>query len=329
MRSLTAALQRPDADRCRLTRLPRLVSTAPVRRSSRSQRGSPGLCTSSTPPMTTTLSHLIEVLIVKLPTARDALLAQLQTVTPRRLHAQRVQALSGIQILRRGRRRRAARDRHGGRPARPARGARSSTRARRAAGPAAVDVVRALSGPTVSLELRAAEQDVELVAATRPSTSARCAPRTSRPSRSRRRRRRGACPARRSSRRSLKVARSASRDETRPVLTGILVSAAGSELRMVATDSYRLSVKETRLEPPLAGLLRGERAGARAAGAGAARAAGSTPRTLTVARAPEPGRLRGRRRGALLAADRRPVPQLPPAAARDATSTSCARPRPR
>src|SRR5437660_719797 len=51
------------------------------------------------------------------------------------------------------------------------------------------------------------------------------------------------------------VARSASRDETRPVLTGILVSASGSELRMVATDSYRLSIKETKLEQPLAGEL--------------------------------------------------------------------------
>jgi DNA polymerase-3 subunit beta len=50
-----------------------------------------------------------------------------------------------------------------------------------------------------------------------------------------------------------KVARSASRDETRPILTGILVSAAGSDLRMVATDSYRLSVKETQLEAPLEG----------------------------------------------------------------------------
>jgi DNA polymerase-3 subunit beta len=48
-----------------------------------------------------------------------------------------------------------------------------------------------------------------------------------------------------------KVARSASRDETRPILTGILVSASGSELRMVATDSYRLSVKETPLAEPL------------------------------------------------------------------------------
>ena len=49
-----------------------------------------------------------------------------------------------------------------------------------------------------------------------------------------------------------RVARSASRDDTRPVLTGILVHAAGSELRMVATDSYRLSVKTTALATPVA-----------------------------------------------------------------------------
>jgi DNA polymerase-3 subunit beta len=52
-----------------------------------------------------------------------------------------------------------------------------------------------------------------------------------------------------------RVARSASRDETRPVLTGILISAADQELRMVATDSYRLSVKRTPLETPLQGSL--------------------------------------------------------------------------
>jgi DNA polymerase III subunit beta len=52
-----------------------------------------------------------------------------------------------------------------------------------------------------------------------------------------------------------RVARSASRDETRPHLTGVLVTAAGSELRMVATDSYRLSVKETELEAELDGTL--------------------------------------------------------------------------
>jgi DNA polymerase III subunit beta len=47
-----------------------------------------------------------------------------------------------------------------------------------------------------------------------------------------------------------RVAKAASRDETRPVLTGILVSVEDQTLRMVATDSYRLSVKET----PVAGL---------------------------------------------------------------------------
>src|SRR5919199_1569074 len=52
-----------------------------------------------------------------------------------------------------------------------------------------------------------------------------------------------------------RVARAASRDETRPHLTGVLVSASERELRMVATDSYRLSVKETPLEQPLEGNL--------------------------------------------------------------------------
>src|SRR5215210_2244800 len=44
-----------------------------------------------------------------------------------------------------------------------------------------------------------------------------------------------------------KVSRSYSRDETRPVLTGILVSFEESRVRMVTTDSYRLSIKETEL----------------------------------------------------------------------------------
>ncbi len=44
-----------------------------------------------------------------------------------------------------------------------------------------------------------------------------------------------------------RVARSASRDESRPVLTGILVRFEAGKLVMAATDSYRLSVKETAL----------------------------------------------------------------------------------
>ena len=44
-----------------------------------------------------------------------------------------------------------------------------------------------------------------------------------------------------------KVSRSYSRDETRPVLTGILISFEEARVRMVTTDSYRLSLKETEL----------------------------------------------------------------------------------
>ena len=44
-----------------------------------------------------------------------------------------------------------------------------------------------------------------------------------------------------------RVSRAASRDESRPVLTGILVRFEGSKLTMAATDSYRMAVKETEL----------------------------------------------------------------------------------
>jgi DNA polymerase III subunit beta len=45
-----------------------------------------------------------------------------------------------------------------------------------------------------------------------------------------------------------RVSRAASRDESRPVLTGILVRFEPGKLVMAATDSYRLSVKETPLQ---------------------------------------------------------------------------------
>jgi DNA polymerase-3 subunit beta len=48
-----------------------------------------------------------------------------------------------------------------------------------------------------------------------------------------------------------RVARAASRDEVRPILTGVLLQAEENRLTMVATDSYRLSVKHTELETPL------------------------------------------------------------------------------
>lgn len=47
------------------------------------------------------------------------------------------------------------------------------------------------------------------------------------------------------------VSKATSRDETRPILTGVLLVVDGHTVRMVATDSYRLAVKESVLaEPP-------------------------------------------------------------------------------
>ncbi len=51
------------------------------------------------------------------------------------------------------------------------------------------------------------------------------------------------------------VARAASRDEVRPILTGVLVVAEESTLTMVATDSYRLSVKHSQLDELVAARL--------------------------------------------------------------------------
>src|SRR6201999_2825433 len=48
-----------------------------------------------------------------------------------------------------------------------------------------------------------------------------------------------------------RVGRSASRDESRPVLTGILVRFEPGRMVMAATDGYRLAVKETPVEGTL------------------------------------------------------------------------------
>ncbi|GAC1439991.1 MAG: DNA polymerase III subunit beta [Solirubrobacteraceae bacterium] len=114
-----------------------------------------------------------------------------------------------------------------------------------------LDVARALPGPEATLELRNAEQDVEIISggATFHIRTLRSEDFPPLPEAG------GAEGVTVSAQAFVetiaKVARSASKDETRPILTGILVSASGSELRMVATDSYRLSVKETKLEQPL------------------------------------------------------------------------------
>jgi DNA polymerase III subunit beta len=188
---------------------------------------------------------------VKISLERDALLAQLQTASRVASTRSAIQALSGVQLS-----------------------ATSSACELRATDmdvglrvpleadvvregvvvlPARLllDVVRSLPAPQLSLELRSAEQDVELV-----SGNATFDIRTLRtedfppfpepePDSA------VSLPVDAFVATALKVAGSASRDETRPVLTGILVSASERELRMVATDSYRLSVKETSLETPL------------------------------------------------------------------------------
>jgi DNA polymerase-3 subunit beta len=117
-----------------------------------------------------------------------------------------------------------------------------------------LDVVRSLPKDDMSLEYRSSEQDVEVVSGTAKfhlrTLPLEDFPKLPEPGGSIMR-----VPSRAFVETINRVARSASRDETRPHLTGVLVSASGRELRMVATDSYRLSVKETTLDQPLDGEL--------------------------------------------------------------------------
>ena len=118
-----------------------------------------------------------------------------------------------------------------------------------------LDVVRSLPASELTLALRSAQQDVELKSAAATfhlrTLRAEDFPTLPQPSADAR----VMLPAEALTETVSRVVRSASRDETRPVLTGILISASGQELRMVATDSYRLSVKQTALDTPLEGSL--------------------------------------------------------------------------
>jgi DNA polymerase-3 subunit beta len=191
-----------------------------------------------------------EVSIVKLSTSTQELLAQLQTVARVASTRSAVQALSGVQVVADDGVELRATDME------------VALRVPLQAGvdrpgtvvlPARLllDVVRTLPSGDVTLELRPAEQDVEVLAGTARfhirTLRAEDFPPLPEPG--------GdqvvTMPAAAFVDTIARVSRSASRDETRPILTGILVSATGAELRMVATDSYRLSVKETTLEAPL------------------------------------------------------------------------------
>lgn len=118
-----------------------------------------------------------------------------------------------------------------------------------------LDVARALPAERISLEYRPGRQDVEVISGSAKfhlrTLPLEDFPRLPEPDQARSL----AIPAEAFVETVGRVARSASRDETRPHLTGVLVTASGNELRMVATDSYRLSVKETRLAAPLEGEL--------------------------------------------------------------------------
>jgi DNA polymerase-3 subunit beta len=189
---------------------------------------------------------------VKISLERNALLTQLQTVTRVASTRSAIQALSGVELV-------AGSDGCELRATDMDVSLRVPLKVETAREGVVVlparlllDVVRSLPAPEVSLELRSAEQDVEVIsgAATFHIRTLRAEdfPPFPEPSPDD-----GvSVPLGAFVETALKVAGSASRDETRPVLTGILVSASDRELRMVATDSYRLSVKETSLETALA-----------------------------------------------------------------------------
>ena len=118
-----------------------------------------------------------------------------------------------------------------------------------------LDVVRSLPTEQVSLEYRSAQQDVEVVAGP-AKFHLRTLPPEDFPKLPEAPGEGGmTVPAGAFVDTIARVARAASRDETRPHLTGVLVTATGKELRMVATDSYRLAVKETQLDDALEGSL--------------------------------------------------------------------------
>ncbi len=118
-----------------------------------------------------------------------------------------------------------------------------------------LDVARSLPAGQLTLQLRSAEQDVELTCGAATfhlrTLHAEDFPTLPQPTPETR----VTLPSKAFVETVSRVSRSASKDETRPVLTGILMSASEQQLRMVATDSYRLSVKETALQTPLQGSL--------------------------------------------------------------------------
>ncbi len=161
---------------------------------------------------------------MKIIVERETLFSQLQTAARVASARTAIQALSGVHC-RLSRALRIARDRYGDWSADSAGGRDGSRRHRRAAGPPLLDIVRSLPGARVSLELSAAERDVELISGSavfhiRTLRSEDFPPFPEPEDESE-----VSVPAESFISTALKVAGSASRDDTRPVLTGILISA--------------------------------------------------------------------------------------------------------
>ena len=111
------------------------------------------------------------------------------------------------------------------------------------------------------------------------------------------------------------VARAASRDEARPVLTGVLIEVSREGVVMVATDSYRLAVRELVATADGEGKAIVPERALTEAGRAAATDEKASRRDL---RRRVAGGVPHRRAHAHVAADRGRVPELPPAAARPA-----------
>ena len=113
-----------------------------------------------------------------------------------------------------------------------------------------VEVARSLPEGSVTLEYRESERDIELTAGS-SSFHLRTLPADDFPAGPTAEGDPLELPADALQATVARVARAASRDEARPVLTGVLVTVEESELTMVATDSYRLAVKRTELSSPV------------------------------------------------------------------------------
>ncbi len=116
------------------------------------------------------------------------------------------------------------------------------------------ELARSLGEETVQIELRDAERDVEIRSGG-SSFHLRVLPAEDFPKFPAQGEQPLSIPAQALAETVEVVARAASRDDMRPVLTGVLVSASAKEMTMVATDSYRLAVKRAELEPGIEGEL--------------------------------------------------------------------------